>query len=390
MYCFVCGKFAGVDAILNVALFLPFGVALALLGFQLRGVAAISFLTTFAIESLQVAIVPGRNASIADLATNTVGGILGFALSGAASSLVCPSKTLALRLFALWSFSWLVVQLAVALAFIPAATDSPYHGQITRRTPTSGHFIGVVREARIAKVPFVNSAFATQAIRNAMDEQRALHLSASVVRASCSPGRADILRVVDEKQRDIAVLQQRGDGVAFGIRTGADVMRLRPIRGYLGSVFYSRGRCAERDSTWIDAAYVPQQLIVRARGTGALVAQPTLRDGWRLVAPVQTYFHAHRAHAVLGLAWTMSLFLPGAFWIWFASFSGDSGTDIRLKLEALCLIAVIGLSLLPRMIGSVASDPAASVALAASAGLGWWLSNLSKGRGTRSQVMRKV
>ncbi|WP_353114323.1 VanZ family protein [Microbacterium sp.] len=62
----------------NIALFLPFGVLLALLLSRRRYlVLPISFLASLAIESVQALLLPGRTPSVMDIVANTAGACVG-------------------------------------------------------------------------------------------------------------------------------------------------------------------------------------------------------------------------------------------------------------------------------------------------------------------------
>src|SRR3954463_8783585 len=78
-FCLICGSFGTVDAALNIALFVPLGVGLALIRspakWSLLGVCILSI----AIELTQLAI-PGRDSTIGDVVFNTLGGALGYLL----------------------------------------------------------------------------------------------------------------------------------------------------------------------------------------------------------------------------------------------------------------------------------------------------------------------
>src|SRR6185437_8188349 len=77
--CVLCGEMAVQDIILNVILFVPFGMGMRLAGVRRHRVIAISFCLTVVIELLQMHIIAGRDSSLGDVITNTLGGVLGVA-----------------------------------------------------------------------------------------------------------------------------------------------------------------------------------------------------------------------------------------------------------------------------------------------------------------------
>src|SRR5690606_9606721 len=77
VWCLVCGSYGLVDVVLNVLLFVPLGVGLGLAGVRPRAAIIIVVLTTLTVELLQLTVISGRDSSLSDLVTNTVGGAIG-------------------------------------------------------------------------------------------------------------------------------------------------------------------------------------------------------------------------------------------------------------------------------------------------------------------------
>jgi glycopeptide antibiotics resistance protein len=87
------------ERLLNVLLFVPFGVlaALARPGWSLVRWAAVGFTGSLVIELVQAAVFPGRDATVSDLLTNTLGMVLGAWLAGAVTSRLAVSGESARR-----------------------------------------------------------------------------------------------------------------------------------------------------------------------------------------------------------------------------------------------------------------------------------------------------
>jgi hypothetical protein len=83
-WCVGCGVFGTLDVILNVALFIPLGAAIAWRKPQaLRWVAraaAVSLAVSLAIEMCQLFLVRGRDPTLSDIVGNTLGGTVGACL----------------------------------------------------------------------------------------------------------------------------------------------------------------------------------------------------------------------------------------------------------------------------------------------------------------------
>ncbi|MGW7023298.1 VanZ family protein [Streptomyces decoyicus] len=75
-----------VDAVLNVLMFAPGGILLALLPMRWHQAALSGFLGSLAIEATQYLTHSGRSADLNDLTGNTLGALAGFACTAAALS----------------------------------------------------------------------------------------------------------------------------------------------------------------------------------------------------------------------------------------------------------------------------------------------------------------
>ncbi|WP_291055316.1 VanZ family protein [Herbiconiux sp.] len=77
----VDGPASALDAVLNVIVFVPLGLLLALTGIRLRSVFALALALTLVIETTQYLTDLGRTADINDVITNTAGACLGWAVA---------------------------------------------------------------------------------------------------------------------------------------------------------------------------------------------------------------------------------------------------------------------------------------------------------------------
>lgn len=73
---------------LNVVLFVPVGAVVALLrpGWPVLGVAVAGFAASLSLEGVQAFLLAGRDGSLADVATNTAGALIGAVAGRAAGS----------------------------------------------------------------------------------------------------------------------------------------------------------------------------------------------------------------------------------------------------------------------------------------------------------------
>jgi hypothetical protein len=113
------------DSILNVILFVPFGVGLRLAGVRVVAVASAALAVSLAVEVMQAYVVSGRVANVVDLAANTVGaGVAAIATPRWRKALLPSTK--AAMLLALISMSGLIAIVAAsAWALTPAIPRGP-------------------------------------------------------------------------------------------------------------------------------------------------------------------------------------------------------------------------------------------------------------------------
>jgi VanZ family protein len=148
--CVLCAPDSIADAVSNVLLFAPLGLALAWLGWPLRRAVLAAALLSGFVELMQLWIIPGRDASITDVVTNTIGGCTGFIVFDAVRRLV---------LLATRTRRWLALGcgaiaaaglLACGELLTPAFPPTIYHGQWTANLGGDlDWYRGRVRDARI-------------------------------------------------------------------------------------------------------------------------------------------------------------------------------------------------------------------------------------------------
>lgn len=153
LFCLVCGDQGGADVVANLLLFLPLAVGLRLQGASWTRVVLLSFLLSLTVELLQLRLVPGRDASLSDLVSNTASGVIGATLGSALPGWVTPSAAraqallaaglaLALGLLALWA--WLLM---------PLMPEGHLISRWAHEAPGRDVFDGRVRSVRLDALP---------------------------------------------------------------------------------------------------------------------------------------------------------------------------------------------------------------------------------------------
>jgi hypothetical protein len=362
-FCLMCGSLGGVNAVLNVLLFAPLGLGLALARYPgKRALVAMCALSAF-IEIAQLLVIPGRYSSIGDVMTNTAGGAIGFAVGRYAWSLIRPSPRVALALTAGWAALWLGVQAISAFGFAPDIAPAAYYGQIAPDLGNFKPFRGKVLHASIGAVAVPNGRFPDSGeVRDILSHKATVETT--ILPGAPSGELAPIVRVVDDHESEILLLAQNAANVLFGIRTGAAVLRLHPPLFALSNVFPA---ATARDSQPADtlrltAIYARKEVSITARARqSARAGLPVVASlGWTLLLPFQWEIEGTPTEGALSAVWTACLVLPIGYWgRRRARFLGSrrmvSAGLFTLSVGAVLLYA--GLVMVPNLFGIAVAPP---------------------------------
>lgn len=316
--CLLCGSLGGVNSLLNVFLFLPLGIGLALAEFSgKRAVIAMCALSVL-IETAQFLVIPGRYATIGDVLTNSLGGALGFAIGRNAFILLRPSPRIALALTMGWSTLWLATQAISAYGFSPAVPKSEYFGQIAPSLGNFEQFRGRVLRTSIADVVVRDTQFKDS------PRVRELLLGGATVTTTILPpgsgrGIAPIVRVADAGEREILLLAQNAADLIFGVRTGAAALRLRPPLFALADILpaVSAGdRWQTMDTLTVSARYSTREVWVKTQSRTSYDRRIpiTASLGWTMLLPFQWFIKGTRIEFAVSAIWIACLLLPMGYW----------------------------------------------------------------------------
>jgi hypothetical protein len=349
--CLVCGTIGGVDSVLNVLLFFPLGVGLALSGIPWNRSVLTACLISLTVETTQLFFIPGRDATLGDVLTNTVGGLLGYVVARNASIWLRPPPRFAAILGLCWCGVWITIQAISSFAFAPSIPDSRYYGQIAPRLGDFALFPGRVLAARIDGVPITDTRL------NDIDSVGRRLLGGATVAAKVVPGGptsdiAPIVRVADDEQREIVLLAQDEQSLLFGIRTRAAIFRLRPLLFAMTGVFPDG--VSRKNSFGVSkknySATVPLSLSGSYDGREARLAvrSDSATDerrvsvssslGWTLALPFQWAIEDTRAEVVVSWIWMAFLMVPTGYWG--AQVARHSSSHANATLVVLCLLGV--------------------------------------------------
>lgn len=262
--CIVCGPQGGIDFFWNVVLFVPLGIVA---GTCFRGKPWFSVLLgaffSLVIEALQLHIVAGRDSSVGDLISNTVGTAIGVLTVYKWESILRPSQQTARRLWISWSCVVLIVGASAAWLLLSAPPRQVYWSQWAPTRVGYNDFDGQLLELTLLGKPIDNATRIDPTSWTPDYAHGVLKISAKVVADPSEPRRAIIARAGNPLGEQFQLAQ---DGTRLWVRvlTRSGLLRLRSPNVPFDSVLTAGSH----------------QITVDARdGTIAVVA-----DGRRMVA----------------------------------------------------------------------------------------------------------
>jgi hypothetical protein len=350
-WCLTCSGESVADAIANLLLFVPLGLATGLLmarrSSTVLRVVVIGFGISSAIEVIQfLGLIQGRYASLLDVAFNSTGALLGGVLALAAPTLLHPSERGARRLFMGWAVALHVLLFASAWALgrsTGTVTDVPRLSSLPHTTGF-GWFEQPVVSATVDGAQFERREGSGAIIVTA--SQRPSHMLS--VRVQGRDRRTTFVpmlfvhHVTDSAPH--AMIGQRGS--AFGLQVATNAVRAG-LRMPLLTVDGVRTRHGDKTEAAVNEAF-PVELhaainrkewtLSARRGSSAeLIESAVLRIrpsiGWMLLAPIRD------ANGTIAIVCTptilMVLWLPLFYW---------ARGGIAHRLGALVAAVIVALS----------------------------------------------
>ena len=122
--CVLCGEFGTPDLVLNILLFIPFGIAMGMRRIPAIRALGIALALSAVIESIQL-VLPGRSSTLRDVLTNAIGGGLGALIALRLAGWLEPGRR---ALVLHWLFTILAVgSVGLTGALLrPALSEGPY------------------------------------------------------------------------------------------------------------------------------------------------------------------------------------------------------------------------------------------------------------------------
>jgi hypothetical protein len=358
-FCLVCGPLGGVDAVLNVLLFIPLGLGLGIRKTRLTTALLLVVLTTAFVELLQLEVIVGRAATLGDLVMNTAGGLLGYTVGGRWKSLVFPEERGRRWLLATAAFFFAAMMTFTGFSLQSSPTRGFLFGHLTRGYGVEKPYPGSVRSATIGECAVTNRTADSSCIYDALI--RGDSVSVEIGTRGTSPTAAAILRVVDGAQNEIVSLGGDRDRAIFHARTRGAAMGFPAYRFALDSVF----TLAAPSEVHLAGAFAPSGATIRSSSSGRsrrLDARLGPSSGWRLFIPLRYYDDGSPVTDTIGAVWLALLLVPAGFWI------------SRSTMSALLLVPAVSGALLicPLLFRTAPPSILEFLACAAGIGIGAW------------------
>jgi VanZ like family len=359
LWCLVCGDYGGVDVVNNLLLFIPFAAGLRLSGVGTAAVVAAGSLVSLSVESLQWAGIPGRDASLSDLLTNTGGSWLGAVLGAELTSIIYPAPKPAIRFAGLTALVWLMVQAASAFLLRPWVPGGELRGAWARSIPGRETFDGMVVSASISGSPLPGtSTLADRELRSKIREGP-FRLEVDLRAGWKTPKWVPVVELLGA-HGPVLSLDAVGKSLAFQPPMRSYSLRLRrPGLGLPGALPATAGARLQlaagrrHDTLW----------AVWTAGTGTRVALQALSPsfGWSLLTPSR-YAYGPEVRTLTGI-WIAGWLALISYW------SAGSGRPGRLA--GVLLLLPVGLGFIPWLTGYPAVHWSEWLAGAAGIGVGW-------------------
>lgn len=357
--CLVCGPLGTVDVILNLALFLPLGFALFRTGMSPLGSALVGLGISGAVELLQATIVAGRDSSLSDLVTNTLGAGLGALLARAAPRLLRPVRAEAGRLAVAAAIAWLAMLGFTGWAVQP---DLPTAGLTLRRAPIVPNFDRFPGEVRFLALNGLERDPGRLAPGHVTADEPILLLAEGTL-LTWPEVTAPVADLVDERGNTVVLLGQLGQKVTFTVRTRSQRVKLRtPSAKLYGALPPPRGQGIAAGGELSDHTLSATALVDGRWQTAETRLSPGL--GWMLVLPLGFYPFDYRPD-ITSAIWTALPLLLLGYW------TQQSRARSLIVLLVSMGVTGTGLIVIPPLTGAAGQGWEAAVACALALLLGW-------------------
>ena len=337
LWCLVCGEYGGVDVLNNILLFMPFALGLRLAGVSCRTVVITGAVLSLGIETLQLFAIPGRDASLSDVLTNTLGSWLGAVAGARWRTLLRPRSRRALQLAWGASAGWLVLQVGTAVLLRPWIRGGPLHSEWRPDTPGRLPFSGEVTSASVSGMEVAPGAVDSAGELSRRLGRGRISLRLEIQAGDTATHWSTVYRLTGP-HGPVLQLDALGSHLVFQPPAGAQFLRLRAPRLLIENAISPSAAVTlmareRHDTLWGRAGPVPGREAIH-------VLSPS--QSWTLLSPF-LYAYGREARLVTG-CWLALLLGVIGYW-WAQALSRPRGP------AAAIVVVCLGLGLVPLIFG---------------------------------------
>lgn len=331
MFCLVCGDMGGVDVVQNVLLFVPLGAALVLAGISWWRAALYCALASLAIELLQLRVVTGRDSSLSDLVTNSLGGGAGALIVRYHAWLRAPPRAAAYLLALLGAVGMVAALAATGRLLHRSIPAMGLWSQIApQEHPSFAPFRGTVHHFRVGSTVLAydflpQSEFVRRELLDGSGTGR-VELTAGELPTGVSA----IVRL-GSRIHEVYFIGQSHDDLLYRSRLGVRdwLLRLPTVR--VSGVLAHAGTRLTVEGTTTDREW--RVRVEGDEGTQERVVPFAASLGWSFVLPVDVPLGER--YRWISATWLALLVLPCAYW---SSIAGAAGAGNRTRRPAAPLL----------------------------------------------------
>lgn len=207
--CLLCGTRGTADALLNLVLFVPLGLALGGTRGAIVRAAVAGLAVSACIEAIQI-FLPGRHAAVSDLLWNTLGAAAGVQVF----RVVRRRLSDAWRMDVAWGGVLALGFIVAGALMMPSPTDDDYWGQWTPDLGSMPEYGGRVLEARINGMELPPGRIDHPGSDASLLEQPWV-VEGTFVVGPPPPAVSPIVSIYDGHQREIVLLGADDDDLVF-------------------------------------------------------------------------------------------------------------------------------------------------------------------------------
>ncbi len=338
--CLICGEVGGADFVANILAFIPFGMAARGVLKSTRRAATVGVVFTLLIELLQWRVVPGRDASLGDVAANAIGSTAGAIIAADWRRVLVPDRGRARALILGWSAISTAALGATYWMLLPSPVVYRYWSYWAPQQRGHQPFRGTVRDVALFGMPVPDHAKIEPLSMPAEYRYGEVDLEMAIGPPYPVDIPAEVFRLANplSQRANVAVLDR-------------DILFQPPLnaarwRFWSPSVRFSGvlGNTPQETSTHFRSGRGAVTLIVSHHGKPEAVRRETLGpvDSWKFVLRDSSV--PHSLHPLLTLIWFLVVFAPVGLW------SSASGGLLPGILGG-ATIAVFGFILAPLVTG---------------------------------------